>query len=1352
MQTRRDSNTTADDPSEDIVVGNDADLVTGKTVDNGTPNEGDTIIYTLTLTNNGPAQATNLSITDLLPAGVTYVSDDGAGAYVSGTGLWTIGTLNNGATATLNITATVDVGTSGNTITNTITVVSADQTDSNTTADDPSEDIVVGNDADLVTGKTVDNNAPNEGDTIIYTLTLTNNGPAQATNLSITDLLPAGVTYVSDDGGAAYNSGTGLWTIGTLNNGATATLNITATVDAGTSGSTITNTITVVSADQSDSNTTADDPSEDITVGNGADLITGKTVDNGTPNEGDTIVYTLTLTNSGPNQATNLSITDLLPAGVTYVSDDGAGAYASGTGLWTIGTLNNGATATLNITATVDVGTSGNTITNTITVVSADQTDSNTTADDPSEDIVVGNDADLVTGKTVNNGTPDEGDTIIYTLTLTNNGPAQATNLSITDQLPAGVTYVSDDGGAAYNSGTGLWTIGTLNNGATATLNITATVDVGTSGSTITNTITVVSADQSDSNTTADDPSEDIVVGNDADLVTGKTVDNGTPNEGDTIIYTLTLTNNGPAQATNLSITDLLPAGVTYVSDDGGAAYNSGTGLWTIGTLNNGATATLNITATVDVGTSGSTITNTITVVSADQSDSNTTADDPSEDIVVGNDADLVTGKTVNNGTPNEGDTIIYTLTLTNNGPAQATNLSITDQLPAGVTYVSDDGGAAYNSGTGLWTIGTLNNGATATLNITATVDVGTSGSTITNTITVVSADQSDSNTTADDPSEDIVVGNDADLVTGKTVDNGTPNEGDTIIYTLTLTNNGPAQATNLSITDLLPAGVTYVSDDGGAAYNSGTGLWTIGTLNNGATATLNITATVDVGTSGSTITNTITVVSADQTDSNTTADDPSEDIVVGNDADLVTGKTVDNGTPNEGDTIIYTLTLTNNGPAQATNLSITDLLPAGVTYVSDDGAGAYYSGTGLWTIGTLNNGATATLNITATVDVGTSGSTITNTITVVSADQTDSNTTADDPSEDIVVGNDADLVTGKTVDNGTPNEGDTIIYTLTLTNNGPAQATNLSITDLLPAGVTYVSDDGGAAYNSGTGLWTIGTLNNGATATLNITATVDVGTSGSTITNTITVVSADQTDSNTTADDPSEDIVVGNDADLVTGKTVDNGTPNEGDTIIYTLTLTNNGPAQATNLSITDLLPAGVTYVSDDGAGAYVSGTGLWTIGTLNNGATATLNITATVDVGTSGNTITNTITVVSADQTDSNTTADDPSEDIVVGNDADLVTGKTVDNNAPNEGDTIIYTLTLTNNGPAQATNLSITDLLPAGVTYVSDDGAGAYDHGTGLWTIGTLNNGATATLNITATVDAGTVVLRLPIRSQW
>ncbi len=116
------------------------------------------------------------------------------------------------------------------------------------------------------------------------------------------------------------------------------------------------------------------------------------------------------------------------------------------------------------------------------------------------------------------------------------------------------------------------------------------------------------------------------------------------------------------------------------------------------------------------------------------------------------------------------------------------------------------------------------------------------------------------------------------------------------------------------------------------------------------------------------------------------------------------------------------------------------------------------------------------------------------------------------------------DLAVAKTVDNGTPKEGNNVVYTLTVTNNGPENATNVSITDNLPAGVTYVSDDG--SYNSGTGVWTIGSLSNGATATLNITASVNGGTSGTTITNTITAVNVDQTDSDATADDLSESIV----------------------------------------------------------------------------------------------------------------------------------------------------------------------------------------------------------------------------------
>ncbi|MGV6827759.1 MAG: DUF11 domain-containing protein, partial [Flavobacteriales bacterium] len=119
---------------------------------------------------------------------------------------------------------------------------------------------------------------------------------------------------------------------------------------------------------------------------------------------------------------------------------------------------------------------------------------------------------------------------------------------------------------------------------------------------------------------------------------------------------------------------------------------------------------------------------------------------------------------------------------------------------------------------------------------------------------------------------------------------------------------------------------------------------------------------------------------------------------------------------------------------------------------------------------------------------------------------------------------------------------------------------------------------------------------------------------------------------------------------DLVTTKVVDNAAPAEGDTIVYTIEVTNNGPDDATGVSLTDSLPAGVTYVSDDSAGDYVPGTGVWTIGAIANGSSVQLNITVTVDAGTTGSTITNTTTAASGNEPDPSTAGDDLDEAITV------------------------------------------------------------------------------------------------------
>ena len=388
------------------------------------------------------------------------------------------------------------------------------------------------------------------------------------------------------------------------------------------------------------------------------------------------------------------------------------------------------------------------------------------------------NDANLVTVKTLGSGdtTPDEGDTVTFDITVTNNGAAQATNVSLTDSLPAGITFTSSSTTqGSYTAATGLFSIGTLNVGQTATLTLTGTVDVGEGGNTITNTTTAATGDQNDPTTVGDDLVESVVVNDAANLVTVKTLASGdaTPTVGDTVTFQIVVTNNGAAQATNVTLSDSLPTGISFTgSTTSQGNYNDATGLFTIGTLNVGQTATLTLSGTVDAGQGGNTITNTTTAATGDQMDPTTVGDDLVEAVVVDNTTNLVTVKTLGSGdaTPDEGDTVTFDITVTNAGPITATNVSLADSLPAGITFTGNTvSQGSYNQATGLFDIGTLNVGQTATLTLTGTVDVGEGGNTITNTTTAATGDQNDPTTAGDDLNESVAVNNDANLVTVKT-------------------------------------------------------------------------------------------------------------------------------------------------------------------------------------------------------------------------------------------------------------------------------------------------------------------------------------------------------------------------------------------------------------------------------------------------------------------------------------------------------------------------------------------------------------------------------------------------------
>ena len=1303
---------TGDDNPSVNVLPQQADLKVTKSVLPTNPEIGGTVVFTVGLLNNGgPDTATNVTLSDVLPVGLTYVSDTGAGAYNHNTGVWTVGSLAKNASRTLQITATVSAG---GTYTNTASVATVDQYDPDHTNNSASATLTTRT-ADVGVTKTVDHPAPNVGDTIHYTLTATNHGPTYGvTLLHFADPLPSGVAYVSDNSGGTYNSATGDWNVGSVGVNASATIIITARVTA--SGH-IVNTVTFTSMLQTDTNSADNTASAAIDVPLAADLAVTKTVDNSRPNVGSNATFTITATNNGPDNATGVTVTDPEPAGLTVgTATPSAGTWAPGT--WTIGNLANGASATLKLICSVD--TAG-LITNTATIQGAqyDPVGTNNSAGDSVDQRV-----NVVVGKTVSDATPNVGDTITFTVTITNPGPNTANGILIHDALPTGLTLgTATPSPGSYDAVTHNWTLGTIAASGSANMTMTATVvgvTVGGYQQTMTNTATLTHVNETQTSTLDDTKSVDVTPLQ-ADLQVTKTVDHTNPEIGGNVVFTVTVLNNGPDAATNVALTDQLPSGLTYVSDDG--SYNSTTGVWTVGTLAKNASATLHITAAVS---EGGTYTNTATVTASDQYDPDSTNNHDSATLST-RAVDVEVQKTVDHPNPSVGDTIHYTLTAINHGPDyDVTLLKLMDKLPDGLAYVSDNGGGKYNHTTGVWNIGNLALGDSVSIIIAARV---TASGEIDNTVTLQSmlqTDTDDSDNTATAPINSATA---ADLAIVKTVDVSSPNVHSDITYTLTATNNGPDDATSVKVTDTLPGNVTFVSaTTATGSWSAGT--WDIGNLANGATATLDLKVSVDkagsIANSAAIAGDQYDPVSANNTDTVTTNQSVT----------LALAKTVNDPTPNVGDSVTFTVSLANHGTNTATNVVINDKLPAGLTYVSDDGATAYDHTSGDWTVASIATGATVRLHIVATIDppvVATdTPAPVTNTATVTSVDEHQSDTDNDSASA-LVTPKSADLEVTKEVDNANPEIGDTVNFTVTLKNRGPDTATNVTLSDPLPDGLTWPPSETVTGYNDTTGVWTVGTLAKNATATLHLAEIVAVGGDH---TNTASVTHSDQYDPNTTNNSGSAFLTT-RVADVGVTKTVNNAAPKVGQQVVYTIKATNDPASDpASHLVIHDALPAGkLTFVKASATeGTYDSTSGDWTVGSLAPGGSATLTLTAMViDSGP----IDNTAAVSHLLQRDNNPDNNSSTVEIVAPPAADLALTKTAGNDKPDKDSNVTFTLTVANNGPDDTTGVVVSDPLPAGLTYVSDNSAGAYDPKTGHWTVGSLANGAHTSLQITAKV---------------
>jgi uncharacterized repeat protein (TIGR01451 family) len=860
---------------------------------------------------------------------------------------------------------------------------------------------------DLELSKSVNNPTPLVGSNVTFTLTLVNNnagpGVSTATGVTVSDPLPAGLSFVSASASqGSYNSGTGLWTVGTLAPGASVTLSIVATV---TSGGTKTNYTQVSSANQLDvdsqpNNNPGPTPTQDdeAVVSLTPPAIIGDYVWLDTNRDGQQGPAALEPPISG------VTVNLLDSTGMTVLqttSTNGSGLYsftvAPGTYVVQViapaGAYSSFTTANVNPDGTDSDVNPATGKTGPITVVSG-QTDNT-------------NDAgllpiDLELSKSVNNPTPLVGSNVTFTLTLVNNnagpGVSTATGVTVSDPLPAGLSFVSASASqGSYNSGTGLWTVGTLAPGASVTLSIVATV---TNGGTKTNYTQVSAANQLDvdsqpNNNPGPTPTQDdeAVVSLTPPAIIGDYVWLDTNRDGQQGPAAL----EPPISGVTVNLLDSTGTTVLQTTSTNGSGLYSFTvapGTYVVqviapaGAYSSFTTANVNPDGTDSDVNPATGKTGPITVVSGQTDNTNDAGLLP---------IDLELSKSVNNPTPLVGSNVTFTLTLVNNnagpGVSTATGVTVSDPLPAGLSFVSASASqGSYNSGTGLWTVGTLAPGASVTLSIVATV---TSGGTKTNYTQVSSANQFDvdsqpNNNPGPTPTQDdeAVVSLTPPAIIGDYVWLDTNRDGQQGPAAL----EPPISGVTVNLLDSTGTTVLQTTSTNGSGLYSFTvapGTYVVqviapaGAYSSFTTANVNPDGTDSDVNPATGKTGPITVVSG-QTDNT-------------NDAgllpiDLELSKSVNNPTPLVGSNVTFTLTLVNNnagpGVSTATGVTVSDPLPAGLSFVSASASqGSYNSGTGLWTVGTLAPGASVTLSIVATV---TNGGTKTNYTQVSSANQLD--------------------------------------------------------------------------------------------------------------------------------------------------------------------------------------------------------------------------------------------------------------------------------------------------------------------------------------------------------------------------
>ena len=1087
--------------------------------------------------------------------------------------------------------------------------------------------------ADVRIIKSPNEGTANAGESISFTLQWGNVGEGKATGVVVTDNLPgtAGLNWSIDSFtgtgstcaiAGAVGSEVLTCNVGSINGLTPAdpadvadnTKNSgSVTVTSGTtpaSCAVIDNTGKITSANDG----TSENPGQ-VTV-LCPDVTVAKTPDGGTVNAGGTATFTIVVTNLGPGAATGVTLTDNLPAGYTWTL---GGANAGDCSINTapnpdvlscnFGTLADDATRTITLSAPT-TGGNCDVIPN-LAVVAATNEPQGATGNnsDPGDIDVLCAVIDIE--KTANpEGPVNAGDTIGFDIVVNNNGDGVANDVSVTDNLPAGIDWSINPAvaGCSISGAVGAevltCTRDTLAGGASFTVHIEGVTDAADCG-TVNNTALVsTSNDGGDS----DGDSVDIRC---PDVQALKVADASPVNAGDPIGFTVTIRNNGTGTAYGATGSDTLPAGIDWTIDGPANGWSINAGVLSFGPadLAAGASASVHIVGTTGPADCGN-VPNTVTVDATNESnDPSVTDDNSASDDVDVNCPDLQVVKTATDDAISAGEVAEFSIVITNIGDGTAYDVSLTDTLPGGVAWnldsvafdgveVADPDALCTISGISLSCpdLGDLAADGEITITISGDTDLDDCGPLV-NSVTVGASNEDEQDLGNNTDSATVVV-DCPELGIDKDADHDGPVLiGGQIGFTVTIGNSGAGTAFGVTVSDTLDSDFAWSIESADPGWSLvGNVLSFAGNLPADSTSTVHVVAqtTVGDGDQCGLVPNTAVLdhASIDPTpaEASETVQCPEIDIIKGANDDLVE--------PNQTVTFLLDVEVV-DGPV--TNAVVTDELPVGQTYVAgsaeskvspavafsaDEPTVSADGRTLTWDFPILVTGdPSLTIMYDVTIDADASGGTQVNEAEICISenqlcDSDDEDVTPEFPDIEIVktAGDAADDEVFETV------PGD-VTYTYVVTNSGPLPLSDVTVTD--DAGTPGDTSDDFTADCPKTTL--------AVDESMACTFTIDVQAD----TVNVAVARGVTAEGNPVEDDDDAEVVIlefglvidkTNDApleplELPDGTIVELPTADEGETVTYTLAYDLLGDP-VTDGIITDVLPVGVTYVVDSATG----------------------------------------------------------------------------------------------------------------------------------------------------------------------